>query len=249
MKYRYYLVLMLVINLVIAQTMLFLGVPIWLVFLAIPGLAYLHLYAGNKINFRDTLELAEIPHAQNQKRLNELKISQSVLSDFGFRKFDEFYLKTTIDILTFCYTNESQSILVYDSNLEKIQTSSLISKFANGFTLTTSNSEHAGKFPRRKEYVLQVFPKKDFAELVHHHNQALAFLSANGFEQLEIPLETHRESYLRSFKEFGKMMQGPLAPLKTFYWVKISKKKIHEKPVHQQVFAKTLSLEPPAQLN
>jgi hypothetical protein len=244
MRNNIFLVLTVAAAVIFAQFLSYFGLSYWLVLLLIPVSTYVQMYTASRYNFRKSLRPEPIPENGYEKRLNDLEMNRHELESLGFIKFDEFYLKLSVDAVLYAYYHEKYPIELCDYHFGQANCRDLTSNFGNDNTLTTTNASSAGQFPRPPENLMQVFPRKTISELFKHHLEAGKFLTNNGY-QVEQPLrETFRSRFMTSFMKSGELLfTGLLSPIKVFYWVKINKNNKYLKGIEEQFLAKTLQLQ------
>jgi hypothetical protein len=243
MRNNIFLALTVAAAVIFAQILSYFGFSYWLVLLLIPVSTYIQLYSASRYNFRKSLAPEPIPANGYEQRLNDLEMNREELEELGFIKFDEFYLKLSVDAVLYVYYHEKYPVELCDYHFGQANCRDLISNFENDITLTTTNAPSAGQFPRPAENMMQVFPQKTIQELFRHHLEAGKFLTDNGY-QVEQPLrETFQSRFMTSFMKAGKLFTGLLSPIKVIYWVKINKNNKYLKKIEEQFLAKTLQLQ------
>jgi hypothetical protein len=242
MKHGVTLLILITAGIVIVQTLLLLGVPLWLPIMILPLLAYGQIYALNRYTFRDSLDFEMIPEKGYQKRREALDLKKNELAELGFINFDEFYLRLSNDVIAYIYRHQAEPIYFCHYHLGTMEFYDLVTKFDNGFSLTTADSKNAGSIPRPKNKMLQIFEGREIEELLHHHLEAVKFLESQGFKTSPLYLSNFRSDFLNSFLEVGREVRGVFAPPKLIYWMVSGVSQNYCKSVQQQYLAKKLLL-------
>ena len=168
---------------------------LWILLTLIP-VSYIQIYLTNRHNFRDSVQMELVPPTSNEKRIAWLNANQAELANFGFTKFDEFYMRLSPDVLVYAYRHEQYPITLVDYNMQIMTFCDLVTQFDNGCLLTTSNGGNAGLTPLPENALLQVFPDRGFPELVRAHIDALEFLKPKGFHSSRLQSENYRQAFL-----------------------------------------------------
>lgn len=243
MKHHGYLIASFVVGFILVQTLAFFGFSLWTILLLMPVTAYAQMVIFNQYTFRNSLELQPIPESGYEKRLVVLALNEQLLSNLGFRKIDEFFMKTSTDLIAFVYRHDQYPVTFCDYHVggDK-QWSDLITRFENEYSLTTSNSKYGGVIKRDKEFLLQNFESRLFQELLNQHLQAGKFLSGQDFQVKNLQSENFRQWFTDGFKKEGKKLRNPIMPLKIMYGMATNYKQRYAKPIQQQFLAKMLQL-------
>lgn len=244
MKHHVFIIVSFIIAFVFSNLLSFFGLSLWLILLCMPLLAYAQIYAAGRYNFRNSLQFEPIPGTGYERRIKELDFNQQIWQSLGFRKFDEFYLRLSADVVVYAYYHEQYPVQLCDYHLQNSKTCDLITKFDNQYTLTTCSGKEGGTTPRPEENLLQVFPQAFFPELLHRHLQAGQFLYERGFRVDALPPDAShfRNWFMESFMKTGEMFKNPLSPIKMIYWMATNRKQKYMKPVQQQFLAKLIRL-------
>lgn len=243
MKHYVYLIVSFVAGIIFWQTLVFFGFSFWKILLMMPLLAYAQMIVANQFSFRDSLEFQPVPETGYEKRLVVLSLNEQLLGNFGFRKTDEFYLRTSNDLVAFVYRHEQYPITFCDYHLggDK-QWSDLITKFDNDYSLTTSNSKYGGVIKRQKGNLLQNFESRHFQELLAQHLEAGKFLCEQDLQIKNLQSQNFRQWFMEGFKKEGKEIRKPHMPLKIMYGMMTNYKQRYAKPIQQQFLAKMIQL-------
>lgn len=243
MKHHVYLIASIVVGFIFWQTLVFFGFSLWMILLLLPVLGYAQMVLSNQFTFRNSLEFQPIPESGYEKRLVVLSLNEHLLGNLGFRKIDEFYMKTSTDLIAFVYRHDQYAVTFCDYHVggDK-QWSDLITRFENEYSLTTSNSKYGGVIRREKESLLQNFESRPFQELLNQHLQAGKFLSEQNFQVKNLQSENFRQWFMDGFKKEGKKLRNPLMPMKIMYGMATNYKQRYAKPIQQQFLAKMLQL-------
>jgi hypothetical protein len=242
MKHHVFLIVSIVIGFIFWNALSFFGLSFWLIILCMPLLAYAQIYASSRYNFRDSLKFEPIPPAGYEQRIRELDFNQQIWESLGFRKFDEFYMRISTDVVVYAYYHEQYPVQLCDYHMQSIKSCDLITNFDNQYSLTTANAKEAGTAPRPEKSLLQVFPDAFLPELLQRHLQAGQFLYERGFRVRQPETHSFREWFMESYMEAGKMFKNPLSPIKLIYWMATGHKQKYMKPVQQQFLAKLIQL-------
>ncbi len=242
MKNTSFLIFSVIIGVVFFQVLNFFGLPLWMILFSTPFLLYGQLYFSTRYNFRSSLQLEPIPEKGYEKRLSTLNSNEYQLRNLGFVKFDEFYLQISTDVVVYVYENPEKNLILCDYNFGSFNYIDLVSKYEEGYSLTTSNTENAGLIPRSDKTMLQVFLNHSLDELVARHLHTEGFLAQKGFIKDEFDLTYFREWFLSEYHKAGDVVNNTLGPAKSIYWMLSSNKMKYVKPVQEQFLAKTLQL-------
>lgn len=243
MKHKTLKNIYLVINILIGFSAVFFSLPLWSFALIIPANIYLQLYFTQQYSFRNSLQLEEIPRIDNLARIIELDQNAGLLEDLRFDKFDEFYMRTSTDIVVFAYKHVELPIVLCQYHFGVHKTMDLMTSFENDYALTTCNIKSNGiSTLRPPNYFLQIFTEADAEELFRRHIQSIEFLKANGLVAIDKPLYNFRSEFLRKFLEAGKMFKSLSSPVRILYLNYFGDKYRLAKTVQEQVLAKQLQL-------
>lgn len=219
-----------------------LGLPLWSFVLIIPTLIYSQLYLHQSYSFRETLMIEDVPTTGYEKRLLDLEANQRLFYESGFVKFDEFYMRTANDVVSFAYQHKSLPVFLCEYHFEQLSSYDFITKFDNDFSLTTTKIKNVHIMERPVEKMLQSFPKATFEELFQKHLQGIEFLKTQGFEPREMSLTLFRKDFLEQFLKQGRQLKGLLGPAKILYLLNFGDKNRYKRSVQEQFLARTLLL-------
>lgn len=243
MKSYIFIIAILIITFLYLRLLDFFGVSFLVSILsAFPVLFYVFIYATISYNFRKSLSLQPIPQKGYEGRINQLEKNSKKLYSLGFKKFDEFYLPIANDVISYVYFNEEYEAVLCDYHFGQKNCYEFVSKFENDFTLTTSCEPDSGLIPRNNENILQIFPKRDFEELLKEHLVAEKFLQKRQFNLLPFNPKSFRIWFLRDYHKVGLELNNFLSPIMLFYWKITNKKKTYIKSVQEQFLSRTLEL-------
>jgi hypothetical protein len=242
MKHHVFLIVSIVIGIVFWNVLSFFGLSFWLILLCMPPLAYAQIYAVGRYNFRDSLKIEPIPGKGYEQRIQDLDLNQQIWENLGFRKFDEFYLQLSSDVVVYAYFHIQDPVYLCDYHMQHVKSCDLITTFQNQYTLTTANAKDAGTAPRPEQNLLQIFPAAFFQELLQRHLQAGQFLYERGFRVETQNKYKFRKEFMESFMKSGERLKNPLMPIQMIYWMITNRKEKYMKPVQQQFLAKQIQL-------
>lgn len=225
-----------------AFAIFFLGLPLWTFLLFIPALVYTQLLVSNNYTFRKTLSIEPIPQTGYEKRIRDLEATQPFLSELGFVKFDEFYLRTSNDSISFAYQHNSLPIIALEYHLEQVRAIDFNTKFQGEISITTTNLEQTQLLERSGKKLFQCFPELSFRQLFEKHLEAIEFMRGQGFEPERKDLRTFRRRVLENFQEFGEKYKGFLSPFKVLYFYFSANKFEYRKTIQEQFLARSFKL-------
>jgi len=108
----------------------------------------------------------------------------------------------------------------------------LFTLFAQGISLTTSNSKDGQGSPRKPGAYMQTFSKLDFDGRWHEHIESENYLMDSGQAQLEINENDFVKSFEKEIHEYAQYTRTtPLWPLLWPYWYFIHKNLRHGKSI------------------
>lgn len=212
----------------------FLDVSYWAFFLLLPVLTYVQLCAANRYSFRKSLDFEPLPVKGYESRLADLGANERIWNSLGFKKFDEFYLRLSNDVVGFVYQHENYPVVACDYHFGSVRACDLVTRFKDGYSLDTASSASAGLIPRPAERMLQSFPGLTIDELLARHLEAGLFLHERGLRIEKIYLSDFREEFLKDYHLAGNEIGGALGPIKLFYWSATDRQKMYAKPVAEQ---------------
>ncbi len=233
----------LLINFGFGIAVFYFGLPFWMFLCLIPVNLYLQIYASQQYSFRNSIQIEEIPETGYEKRIVGLNSNEELLNNIGFSRFDEFYLRTTSDIVIYAYKHCELPIILCHYHLEAGIFYDLMSDFENDFSLTTANLKFSAIGELRPAHqLLQTFPGCPVETLFNKHIQSLRFLEREGFVAQKTPVYNFRPKFLKEFREAGARMKGFLSPVKVVYLMYFGNKARFTKTVQEQILAKQLRL-------
>jgi len=231
------------INILLGFSIVFFGLPFWSIALLFPANLYCQIYFTQQYSFRNSLQLEEVSQTGNQNRISELNQNEQSLEDLGFNKFDEFYMRTSSDIIVFAYKHVELPIVLCQYHLGAYKTIDLMTSYENDYALTTTNIKSTGISTLRPlNYFLQIFTESGAEELFRRHIQSMEFLKAEEFAVTDKPLYNFRNEFLRKFLEAGKMYKSLISPVQLLYLNYFGDKYKFAKTIQEQVLAKQLQL-------
>lgn len=243
MKRHIYQIASIVAGFVIGQALIYFGFSAWTILFLLPFFGYAQMIISNQFSFRASLEFQPVPETGYEKRIVALALNEQILGNFGFRKIDEFYLRTSNDLVAFVYRHEQYPLTFCDYHLgADKQWSDLITRFENDYSLTTSNSKYGGVIAREKESLLQNFESGSFQELLAQHLEAGKFLCGQNLKLKNLQSENFRQWFMDGFKKEGKKIKKPQMPLKIMYGMMTNYKQRYAKPIQQQFLARMIQL-------
>ncbi len=90
----------------------------------------------------------------------------------------------------------------------------LVTRFENGYYLTTSESVEAGMIPRPPKLLLQIFPRATYDTMVTEHRESYRYMDKDGIRTFDIPEEEFRDYFMKSYrKSAADMKKLPLWPI------------------------------------
>lgn len=225
-----------------AFAIFFLGLPLWTFFLFIPALVYTQLLVSNSYTFRQNLSIEPIPETGYEKRIHDLETSQPLLSELGFVKFDEFYLRLSNDSIAFAYQHQSLPIIALEYHFEHLKSIDFNTRFQDEISLTTTSLEQTQLLERSDKKLFQSFPELNFRQLFEKHIEAIEFMRAQGFEPVGKDLRNFRQKLLDNFREIGEKYKGFLSPFKVLYVYFSANKYEYRKTIQEQFLARSFKL-------
>lgn len=231
-----------VIGIVYFFSLFYFGLPWWLIFLFVPVLTYVQIYLTFQASGRESLVFEPIPDTGYEKRLKALDTNEAIFSQFGFRKFDEFHLRTIPDLICYVYHHEQYPILAQHMHADALEAIAFETKFENGASLETSNSKNAGLITLEKTKMLQAFPGRSFDEILHKHFESVNYLRQNGYMPKPLSLPLFRQELMDELKIQLRKTKTLSAPIRMFYRLYFGKRNIYQKSIQAQQLAKTLAL-------
>lgn len=229
------------ISLAAAFSIIFFGLPLWLFLVMIPALFYFQLLASNAYSFRDSITLDPIPVRGYENRYASLEKERASFESCGFQKLDEFYMRTSNDVVAFVYKHSKFPVLCCHYNIGPVEIIDLCTRFRSGFRMTTSNAETAYMIDLPDNKVIQAFPKDNLEHLLHKHTHAIRFLQHQGLTPLPADDVMFREDFLKEFLSQGQQFKGLLGPIVSVARLAFGNKNRYSRTVQEQFFAQPLS--------
>lgn len=195
------------------------------------------MYAAHMYNARPSLTLDPVPETGYQVRLDALELNRQYMFPFGFQKTDEFYLKTSCDVVTYVYEHESEPVYFCNYHLGQFTSADLVTYFENDVTLTTCTKLSGGTAPRPPQSLLQIFENRPLDEVFYYHQKAVEFIQQRGGLRTRYLSVPFRERFIQSLQEFYKNTRNIIWPLKFFYWHLRGRSKMYAKPIQEQYLA------------
>lgn len=176
-----------------------LGLP-FLLTMAVTFLALNYFYFA--YNSRAMTALRPIPERGYDGRREVLERGESVLFNLGFRKMDEFYLKSISDVVVYAYEHRSEPVVLCTYHAGLTTFCDFITRFEGDVSLTTTSAGSAGAVRRPARRPAQIFKSLDHAQMFEEHRRGVAFLGRHGLRPAQLPLSSFRQFFVGSVKEF-----------------------------------------------
>ncbi|MBV9210872.1 MAG: hypothetical protein JOZ52_09605 [Acidobacteria bacterium] len=247
MKYQSYFIVCLLTAMLTWFASATLGLPFWaIMLLALPALGIAQMNLSNRYNGRASLEFEPVPETGYQARLDGLEMMRHYLFPLGFQKTDEFYLKTSCDVVTFLHQHESEPVYLCNYHFGKMVGTDLITHFENDITLTTCTLRSAGTAPRPPRNLLQVFENRPLEEVFDYHQHAIAFIKHQGLMPVRVSQLFFKARFMQSLREFYSQTRNVFWPVKFMYWHFTHRGKLYAKPIQEQYLAGMIKIFPKA---
>lgn len=199
MKYWVWVVFVAVLTFLAME---YLTIPLWMILvIALPFLTVILVIVSVLYNFRESLEMQAVPRHGYSPRINDLDREARQVEALGFRKFDQFYLKTIPDSVTYVFKHESEPYLLCIYHLGQKYFCDVLTRFENDYHLTTSDSVDAGMAPRPKKSLLQIFSNQSYTVLVQRHRESLAYIEKSGIRVHDIAEMDFRRYFMLSYRK------------------------------------------------
>jgi hypothetical protein len=177
-------------------------IPFWLVMVTIiPFLIIGLIYGSFLYRFRESLKMETIPNSGYKKRTDALDRESIRIEALGFRKIDQFYLKTIPDSVTYVFKHEREPICFCIYHFGKKFACDYVTRYRNGFFLTTSDAIDSGMTPRPSKALLQIFPDQTYEKLLNEHRAAHAYINRNSINIFDIPETEFRFYFMKCLHE------------------------------------------------
>ncbi|HEX6184874.1 MAG TPA: hypothetical protein VFZ44_13395 [Pyrinomonadaceae bacterium] len=154
-------------------------------------------------NARAMLRLLPIPKRGYDRRREALERDESQLFNLGFRKTDEFYLKSLSDVVVYVYEHGSEPVrlCVYHTGLKSY--CDFITKFDGDVSLTTTVAASAGAVKRPPHRLAQIFTDMDYGAMFESHQSGVAFMMRHSLRPLGLSAVPFREFFEKSIREYN----------------------------------------------
>lgn len=210
MKYWVWVVVVAVLTFLAME---YLMIPLWMVLvIGLPVLAVVLVIVSVLYNFRQSLKMNNIPAHGYGSRIKDLDREAGKVYGLGFKKIDQFYLKTIPDSVTYVFQHEKEPFSLCIYHMGQKMVCDMLTRFENDYHLTTTDSVDAGMAPRPKKSLMQIFPRQPYATLVQQHRQALAYVENSGIRVYDIPQLEFRRYFMTSYRTHADYMK------KLFLW-------------------------------
>ena len=153
-------------------------------------------------NSRAMLEPRPIPARGYEKRREALERDGREAAGLGFRKIDEFYLRTVSDAVLYVYKHESEPVFLCTYHLGVKSFCDFVTKFEDDITLTTTSGSGAGATRRPPRRLAQIFDNLGLGAMFAAHMRASAFMAQHSIRALDVPASEFRGFFVSSVKEF-----------------------------------------------
>ena len=191
----------------------FLVIPLWMIIaIALPLLTILLVIGSVYYNFRESLQLQEVPRHGYGARLKELDREAGKLETLGFRKITEFYLKAIPDSVTYVFKHDKEPFYFCIYHLGQKYSCDIVTRFEDNYYLTTCDSVDGGMAPRPKKSLLQIFPNQSFSEFVERHREGVAYMEQSGIRLFDLAEMEFRHFFIKNYREHADYMK------KLFFW-------------------------------
>jgi hypothetical protein len=153
-------------------------------------------------NSRAMTVLRPIPERGYGRRREVLERDESVLFNLGFRKTDEFYVKSVSDVVVYAYEHRSEPVVLcaYHAGLATFW--DFVTRFEGDVSLLTTTSGSAGAVKRPARRPAQILKNLDHAQMLEAHRGGVAFLERQGLRPTSIPPHAFRQFFVTSVNEF-----------------------------------------------
>ncbi len=175
-----------------------------LVFLLIGGplILILATYITTSYSFRDSLKPEAIPGRGYDSRIRELNADVEAMKELGFVLVDYFYLKIVPDALIYVFRHKEEPIYYCLYHFGGRRGLDIVTKYGDGFSLTTNNKTDAGLIPRPPRSFLQIFRNEEkYKNLLMYHRRAHRFLLQQRLWVHDFKPADFRHYFMESFRE------------------------------------------------
>ena len=154
-------------------------------------------------NARAMLVPLPIPARGYEGRREALGCDEREIFGLGFRKTDEFYLRTLSDIVVYAYKHETEPVFlcVYHIGLKTF--CDFVSKFEEDITLTTTSASGVGTTGRPARRLAQVFGGLGYGAMFAAHVRASAFIAQHSIRKADVPAAAFRDFFVASVREYN----------------------------------------------
>jgi hypothetical protein len=241
MKLWLWMAFVLVVTLLIATL---LKIPFWLfIVVVIPLLIFVFTYGSVSYSFRESLRPQSIPQRGYSSRTKALDVEVKRMSSHGFEEVDSFYLQMIPDAVIYVLRHRNEPTYLCFYHLGQRITCDFVTRYANGYTLTTCSNVDGGMMPRPAKHLLQVISSISYEGLHAVHVKAHAFLSEHGLRAFEIPHEEFRSFFMRSIREQAALIRKtPLWPFRLIIWTLMKRGRMYQGEIETQYARKTIQL-------
>lgn len=187
-------------------------------------------------NSRAMLRLLPIPERGYDGRRETLERDESRIFNLGFRKTDEFYVKSLGDIVIYVYEHRSEpvNLCVYHTGLKSH--CDFITRFDGDVSLTTTSvSSGAGAVRRPANRLAQIFTEADYGAMFESHLNGVAFMARHSLRPAGLADTPFRQLFVKSVKEFNDhSRRDRLFLLKFVGGMATASAQRYKKPLEQQ---------------
>jgi hypothetical protein len=195
------------------MAMEFLAIPLWMVLcIGLPILTVLLVIASVYFNFRESLQMQDVPTHGYAPRIRDLDQEAREIEPLGFRKTDQFYLKTIPDSVSYVFKHESEPFYLCVYHLGQKFFCDVLTRFENDYHLTTNNTVDSGISTRPEKSLLQIFPHQPYRELLDRHKESFEYIKQSGIRPFDIAELEFRRYFMKSYREHASYMK------KLFLW-------------------------------
>lgn len=178
--------------------MYFFDIPLWLfVIVVIPLLVIALTYGSFSYSFRQSLRIEPIPNKGYTSRIRSLDIEKIKVDNLGFEKVDDFYLKMIPDTLIYVFKHKEEPVYLCLYHLGVKTTCDFVTRYGDGYSLTTCNNIDGGMTPRPEKSLLQIITKVTYTDMFGIHMKAHNFLLHKGLRTHDVAEEEFRRYFLQ----------------------------------------------------
>ena len=154
-------------------------------------------------NARAMLVPRPIPARGYEGRREGLGRDEREILRLGFRKTDEFYLRTISDAVIYVYRHETEPVVLCTYHLGLKTFCDFVTKFEDDITLTTTSGSGVGTTRRPARRLAQVFGNLGYGAMYAAHARASAFIAQHSIRTADVPAAAFREFFVASVKEYN----------------------------------------------